>query len=186
MAAEQLIKTRWTDLVVWPGSDPAAMRTIWQRLGRLACLLLLLGAAGCQGSATSTQTMRVEIAGEVFELELALTPAAQYQGLSDREFIAEDGGMLFVFPYEKERTFVMRDCLVPIDILFLGGRGQVLSAYAMQVEPPGRNDLQLKPYRSEGKSAVVIELKGGTLERLGVGAGDHVDLPIQELKRRAG
>ena len=150
----------------------------------LACVLPW--GVGCQGAATSAGTQRVEIGGEFFELELALTHAARYQGLSDRESIDEDGGMLFVFPYEAERTFVMRDCLVPIDILFLGGRGQVLSAYAMEVEPAGRSDAQLVPYRSRGKSAVVIELKGGTLENLGVEVGDVIELPMLELKRRAG
>jgi uncharacterized membrane protein (UPF0127 family) len=148
-------------------------------------LLVWLGV-GCQTeTAAASGTQVVEIAGETFELELALTDAQRYQGLSGRESIPEDGGMLFVFQSEAERTFVMRDCLVPIDILFLGPTGKVLSAYAMEVEPPGRSDLLLKKYRSRGRSALVIELAGGTIERLGIEVGDRVELPIRELKLRA-
>ena len=93
--------------------------------------------------------------------------------------------MLFVFPYEDEREFVMRRCLVPIDILFLDPRGTVLNTHAMLVEPADTPERELKRYASEGKSALVIELAGGTVERLGVQAGDTIELPVLELKRRA-
>ncbi|MEM6853853.1 MAG: DUF192 domain-containing protein [Planctomycetota bacterium] len=146
-----------------------------------ASALLLTGCAG----ETTGGTQRVEIAGEVFKLELALDNPSRIQGLSDRDFIAPDGGMLFVFPYEDEREFVMRRCLVPIDILFLDPRGTVLNTHAMLVEPADTPERELKRYASEGKSALVIELAGGTVERLGVQAGDSIELPVLELKRRA-
>lgn len=144
-------------------------------------------ACGIFGCSTETVggVQRVEIKGEVFDLELALDPATRLQGLSDRESIAPDGGMLFVFPYEDERAFVMRRCLVPIDILFLDPKGTVLNTHAMQIEPPGTPEEALRRYESRGKSSLVIELAGGSVERLGITAGDHIDLPFLELKRRA-
>ncbi|MEM1108422.1 MAG: DUF192 domain-containing protein [Planctomycetota bacterium] len=148
----------------------------------LVALTVLL--AGCANE-NAGGIQKVEIKGEVFDLELALTRQEQFSGLSGRESIAPDGGMLFVFPREAERTFVMRECLVPIDILFLDPRGAVINTHAMQVEPPGTPERELKPYRSEAKSSLVIELAGGTVERLGIEKGDLIELPVLELKRRA-
>lgn len=137
------------------------------------------------GRAQAVATREVEIGGETFTLELAMTGDTRLQGLSDRESIAEDGGMLFVFPGEAQREFVMRRCLVPIDIVFLGPTGEVIAAHAMEVEPPDTPERQLTRYGSGGKSAVAIELAGRTLERLKIGVGDVIDLPVRELKREA-
>ncbi|MEM0913332.1 MAG: DUF192 domain-containing protein [Planctomycetota bacterium] len=127
-------------------------------------------------------TTQIDIAGETFHLELALTPDEQFQGLSDRESIAEDGGMIFVFPSAARRVFVMRRCLVPIDIAFVSPTGSVTAAYAMQVEPYDRPDFLLKPYRSRYRAQYVIEVAGGTWERLGLEAGDELSLPFEKLK----
>ncbi|MEL7088187.1 MAG: DUF192 domain-containing protein [Planctomycetota bacterium] len=159
-----------------PGSSPQVALAMMS--------LVVLTLIGCGGDGL-TGTRDVEIGGETFTLELAMTGPARLQGLSDRESIADDGGMLFVFPNEAEREFVMRRCLVPIDILFLGPTGKVIAAHAMAVEPAGTPERELTRYGSRGKSAVAIELAGGTLERLGFGVGDTVSLPIMELKRRA-
>jgi len=40
----------------------------------------------------------VKIAGQNIKVDLALTPGAQAQGLSGRSKLAENQGMLFVFP----------------------------------------------------------------------------------------
>ena len=149
-----------------------------------AVLVALAMLTACD-SATTSGTRDVEIAGETFTLELAMTHQDRVQGLSDRESIAEDGGMLFVFPNEAERQFVMRRCLVPIDIAFLGPTGRVIAMHAMEVEPPDTPEEELTKYASNGKSAVAIELAGGTLERLELEVGDQIALPIRELKRQA-
>ncbi len=148
--------------------------------------LCVLAAAGCsQTTAPGAMTQRVQIQGRTFHLELALDADARYQGLSDRASIAEDGGMLFVFPDSKFREFVMRRCLVPIDIIFLGANGRVVAMHAMQVEPPGTSEDELKEYFSEYPAQFAIELRGGTLPGLGLKKGQKIDLPLESLKARA-
>jgi uncharacterized membrane protein (UPF0127 family) len=134
------------------------------------------------GPAAVPATVAIELGGEAFDLELALTREQQYQGLSDRASIADDGGMLFVFESAARRTFVMRRCLVPIDIAFISPAGTVTAAYAMAVEPYDRPDVLLKPYRSRYPAQYVIEVKGGTWQRIGLEAGDRVVLPVDSLK----
>lgn len=134
---------------------------------------------------TATPTQTVALGDRTFTLELALDDATRFQGLSDRAFIAPDGGMLFVFAEPRMMEFVMRRCLVPIDIAFVDARGFVTATHAMQVEPYDRSDYQLKKYGSRYAAQFAIEVAGGTLAELGVRAGDRIDLPYADLKARA-
>jgi uncharacterized protein len=158
--------------------------------GRLLglCVLVILSALsfGCQEEPEDFgDVLSVTIKGEAFELELALDDETRLQGLSDRPSIADNGGMLFGFSDEQNRAFVMRRCLVPIDIAFLNADGEVIWMHAMQVEDePDVPDNRLKPYISHYPAQFAIELKEGTIRRLGLSQGDRIDLPLDELKRR--
>ena len=55
------------------------------------------------------ESLWVEIAGEPFELELALDAASRHEGLSGRLSIEPNGGMLFVNTVESPQAMVMRN-----------------------------------------------------------------------------
>ncbi len=159
------------------------------------------------------ETTPVTIARKRFNLEMALTDQTRFHGLSGRTDIKEDGGMLFVFRDAQERAFVMRDCPIPIDILYLDGTGRIVSMYEMVPEPPrseaervmspprdrqGRpinvpawaytNDAyerRLKQYPSRFGTQFVVELRAGSIKSLGVKVGDKVDLDVPGLKKKA-
>jgi uncharacterized membrane protein (UPF0127 family) len=148
--------------------------------------LLALTLAGCGARATSqpgqsTQTLQID--GKTFHLELALTPEARTRGLGGREHIPKDGGMLFVFPEAAKRAFVMRDCLVPIDLIFLDANGRVVRMHQMTVEP--NPAVPQTSYSSTYPAQYAIELKGGMLDKLDIQRGDRIAFPRQALKRRA-
>ncbi len=155
----------------------------------LPLVVVWLAVAGCveQRPTASPRTQAVELGGRRFVLELAIGPKQTYRGLSDRDYIAPDGGMLFVFPDHEVgvKRFVMRRCLVPIDIVFLDTQGRIVAMHAMEVEPYDTPDHKLKQYSSVYPSQFVIEVAGGTLEQLPVKLGDLVDLPRDELKALA-
>ena len=129
------------------------------------------------GVGAGVETVPVELAGRAFEVELALDPASRLQGLSDRPVVPEDGGMLFVFPDVARRTFVMRRCLVPIDIAYLDDAGRVVRTHAMAVEAPGTPEHRLRHYPSRYPARYALELAGGTLAELDLQPGDPVTLP---------
>jgi uncharacterized membrane protein (UPF0127 family) len=123
-------------------------------------------------------------------METALTPSKQFQGLSGRTDIPADGGMVFVFPRAEERYFVMRDCPVPIDIVFLDAKMRVTAWHEMQPETPrteaekvldqsGSNqgyELRLKRYHSKFPAQYVLEFKGGTVKGLNLKEGQVIEL----------
>ncbi|MCS7296205.1 MAG: DUF192 domain-containing protein [Chloroflexota bacterium] len=67
--------------------------------------------------------------GRAFPLtvEVAATPADRERGLMFRQQLAEDAGMLFVFPEETRTSFWMKNTLVPLTIAFLAADGRILA-----------------------------------------------------------
>ena len=128
--------------------------------------------------------MPITIAGRPFSLELALDDASRHRGLSDRQEISADGGMLFAFPWPQRLTFVMRRCNVPIDLIFLDPNGYVIRMHRMTVEAnPAAPDHRLRSYRSFDPALFAIELRGGTLDQLNLELADRIDLPIDCFRR---
>ena len=153
----------------------------------LAGLLLAAAALppGCTAGPEPPERVSLEIGGRRFDLELALTPEARYEGLSGRASIPRDGGMLFVFPEAEEQAFVMRDLRIPLDLILLDPSGRVVATHAMKPEPPDTADADLERYRSGWPAVFAIELRGGTLAQLDIERGDRIELPAERLRRWA-
>lgn len=54
-----------------------------------------------------------------FTVELARTPAEQELGLMNRSFMAENSGMLFIFPQNDFYVFRMKNTLIPLDMVWI-------------------------------------------------------------------
>ena len=169
--------------------------------GAVAAFVLALGPGGLAGcdEETARDTVPVRINGEQFHLELAADQQTRFTGLGGRYYIAPDGGMLFAFPRAAVLQFVMRDCLVDIDIVFLDASGRVTATHHMPAEPllepqaEGESDaeyrarrdayeLGLRRYSSRFAAQYVLEFAGGTLERLDLEPGEKIDLDLQTLR----
>ena len=103
-----------------------------------------------------------------FTVELALTRAEQQRGMMERQSLAPDRGMLFVYEEADYRSFWMKNTYIPLDIIFVGGDGRILSIEADAVP------LTLDPYMSYEPALLVLELKGGRAAELGIAPGDVV------------
>jgi uncharacterized membrane protein (UPF0127 family) len=159
-------------------------RRVGKRVATALLLLMALVLTGCPEGDGSMQ-QEVTIGGERFVLELALDDATRYQGLSDRPAIAPAGGMLFVFPQPQELCFVMRRCLTPIDLVFIGPSGRIVALHEMQVEPYDTPEDDLKKYCSGWAAQFAVELQAGTIRRLKLEPGQSVQMPLERLKQRA-
>ena len=172
-------------------------------LGLVIALPLLTTLRGCDDK-VNANVQSVKIGGEWFHLEVAAEDAVRMKGLGQRDHIEPDGGMLFVFtrPNSADGGFVMRDCPIPIDIIFLDASGRIdPDWHTMTAERPrGEGEGKLGDYDNktyEGRLPkygprypyqFAIELKGGTIDSKLKGrlkAGDKVEMPIEALKKRA-
>jgi hypothetical protein len=148
------------------------------RGGRTAgCLLLALlavWAGGCGRDQQPTGPAAVRIGDAVWEVELALDEPTRTRGLGGREEVPPGTGMLFVFPSERPLGFYMKDCLVPLDIAYIGEDLTVLDIRRMSVEPDPSNPQVTYPSRFPAQYA--LEVAAGELEKAGVEPGDKVEL----------
>jgi uncharacterized protein len=184
----------------------AAEQTMTARMIGVGALLtaffamLTLGALrGCDERDNDPNYQRVKIAGKTYRLEIADTPEKRVKGLSGRTEIPETGGMLFIFPRDqvREQGFVMRDCPIDIDIIFLDPSGRITAMHEMKAEPPrgpGEGqpgeineayEMRLKRYSSRFPAQFAIEIKGGSLPKMNLREGEKIDLPLEDLKKRA-
>ncbi len=151
-------------------------------------------------------TMDVKLGDKTFKLEKAFDNVTRFGGLSGRKEIADTGGMIFAFRTPAKQSFVMRDCPVAIDIIYVDATSRIDSMYHMLPEPPrtekekvqpghGVNQAyeeRLKKYPSRFAAAIVIELKANTLDIAGenpggikLKVGDKLDLDVSKLRQEA-
>jgi len=131
-----------------------------------------LACGGGDGDATATIVVIGGDEGDGVELtvELARTAGERSRGLMLREELAEDGGMLFVFPGDTEAGFWMKDTSVPLSIAFIAEDGTILDIQEME---PLSEDVHRppEPYR------YALEVNQGWFEEQGFGTGDRVEIP---------
>jgi len=136
----------------------------------IVALLFVVPAARAQLQHFDSSTLDIDTAGGArhFTIELALTPAQQEQGLMYRHSLAPDAGMLFVFPEVQTATFWMKNTLIPLDMLFISADGHVADIHELAVPMSEANINSKVPVKA------VLELNGGTVQRLGIKDGDLV------------
>jgi uncharacterized membrane protein (UPF0127 family) len=126
-------------------------------------------------NATASATFLVED-GEnaTVTLEVADDPEERSQGLMFRESLPENHGMVFVYDDPEQRTFWMKNTLIPLDMIFVAPNGTVLNVEHAQVQPDA-SDEELDRYSSDGEAMYVVELERGFANRTGVGPGTVVE-----------
>jgi len=130
-------------------------------------------------------TVDMAIKGAKFRLWVADESGEQQRGLmhvsADRMADFEDGtrrGMIFVFDYEHELSFWMKDTIIPLDIAYLDTTGRVVSMHTMAPldERPGQ-------YPSGDPARFAIEVNAGVWDQLNLRSGDTIAVPNTLLKR---
>lgn len=95
-------------------------------IGLLVVVISILSIFFYRTSLQDTDTVG-EFGGVSLRVEYAITDTQKEKGLSGRESIPNDYGMLFVFPKDDLYGFWMKDMLTSIDVFWLDDKGQVVS-----------------------------------------------------------
>jgi len=138
----------------------------------IASLSVSSAKAQLQRFATSELTIISATGPHRFTIEVAETPAQMEQGLMFRRNMAADAGMLFDYKTPTVATMWMRNTLIPLDMLFVDNQGRIVNVHQRAVPQSLEVIAAAAPVRA------VIELNGGTAERLGIAPGDQVRHPI--------
>lgn len=126
----------------------------------------------CKGQAEirplETLQTRTDKGVQSFQVEIADTPREREYGLMCRRALAPDRGMLFIFPSSGPQAFWMRNTLIPLDIIYIGADGRVVSI-SRNARP-----LDETPLPSAGDARAVLELAAGRAAQIGLLPGDRL------------
>jgi uncharacterized protein len=141
------------------------------RAGALFAMLVMPVAGQAMGCADDRVTVSGDWGHANFSVTIADTGPERSQGLMNVPQMPLMTGMLFVYDSPHAASFWMHNTLIPLDMLFAGPDGTILSvhenAHPMDdTSIPGGDGIQY-----------VLEINGGLAGRLGIAVGDVLQHP---------
>lgn len=148
-------------------------------LPSLAFLALSCGTSPAPSGKANTQQHPVLLLpdGSHLTLQLAADPSSQERGLMFVRALPDDEGMLFLFDEEGPRAFWMKNCEMPIDMVWLDASFRVRDI--THSAPPCRKE-PCPTFSPKMPVRHVLEMRGGLAKEKGLKEGDALvvlDLP---------
>ena len=139
-----------------------------RKLVLLGVLLLISPLARAAGLPQDVVLLETASSQYKFEVEIADDPAERAEGLMYREALADNAGMLFLYPKPQPVEFWMKNTVLSLDIVFVRADGTI-ARIAADTTPMSEDLIPSgEPIRA------VLEVKAGTMHSLGITAGDRL------------
>ena len=106
-------------------------------------------------------------------VEFAKTPEEWQKGLMNRFSLPKNSGMLFIFPDETNRSFWMKNTLIPLDVIFISSKGRVNEMTTLN--PCWETEI-CPSYNSKTPAQYVLEVNAGSTEKWKIMEGDILEL----------
>ena len=137
-------------------------------LGTLLAVAGLASAGRAESGALERLIIETAAGEHVVMVEVARTDQERGIGLMHRTALAPDRGMLFDFGATRPVTMWMKNTLIPLDMFFAESDGRIVTI-AERTTP-----LSEKRIRSGQPVRFVLEMIGGSAQRLGIVPGDRL------------
>lgn len=118
-------------------------------------------------------TGSVTVREEVFSVTLADTDRSRAKGLGGVTSLGDREGMLFVFDAPGVYQFWMKDMLIPIDMLWINSKQQIV-----HIEHAVTPDSYPKTFGSGVVAQYVLEVPAGTAQELDIKIGDTLSFVL--------
>ena len=102
-------------------------------------------------------------------VEVASDDATREQGLMYRDHMADDRGMIFLFPQAGEYPFWMKNTLIPLDMIWMDADHRIV--HIAHDVPPCKAD-PCQNYPPNAKASSVLELAAGVAAKHHLKDGD--------------
>ena len=125
-------------------------------------------------------TRKLFLGKEVIAAELALTPVQMGTGMMFRTSMAEEDGMLFVFPRPHRAAFYMKNTLVPLTAAYIDPEGTILELHDLQPKEETPVDA------TSDNIQFVLEMNQGWFKRHNISTGAVVSTEAGSLRKMFG
>jgi len=116
---------------------------------------------------------KIQVGGNELSVEIADTDALKQRGLSGRENLASEAGMLFIYSDREVRYFWMKEMKIPLDVIWIAGDKVI----GVQENIPFQSkDGQVVRFQSNARAGMVLEVNAGWIKSHNVKVGDEVDI----------
>lgn len=117
---------------------------------------------------------QLKVGEVVVNIEIADTVAKRTKGLSGRESLATDSGMLFVFQTPKKYQFWMKGMKFALDLIFIRD-GKIVDLLKNVAPPtPNQSNSQLPIYEPVVPIDMMLEVSSGFIDQHNIRAGDVI------------
>ncbi|TAN58237.1 DUF192 domain-containing protein [Patescibacteria group bacterium] len=124
----------------------------------------------------SLKTAKVNIGNNTWEAEIAKTLVEKARGLSYRESLGKDKGMIFFFDPPSKESFWMKGMNFPLDMIWIRD-GKVIDI--TKNAPPLKDSLRPLYYSPKDPADMVLEINAGQANQFGIRIGDAVIVDIK-------
>lgn len=120
-----------------------------------------------------TYNNKILINNQKFFVQIVSKPEDLVKGLSGREKLKENEGMLFVFEDLGNQGFWMKDMKFPIDIIWI--KDNAIVGFQKNIDPQiGASESELKIYYPPENINKVLEVSSGVVNKYGFKIGDSI------------
>lgn len=141
---------------------------MYKRIFGIILIFFVIFFVGCSDKHFLT------IKGKRLYIEISMLPVERAKGLSKREKLPQDHGMLFVYNNERILYYWMKDTSIPLSIAFIRKNGVVIGIYDM------------KPFSLDTVSSIypcmyALEVNKGWFKDAGLEIGDYIAIPSYDI-----
>lgn len=142
-------------------------------IGLVLIVLTVLSLVKCK----EEKITKVCFENHCFNIELASTVEEQKRGLTFRENLDLDKGMLFVFKKEAKHSFWMKNTLIPLDIIWINKNKEVV--FISQDAQPCEKD-PCPSIMPNKEAKYVLEINAGISKNIGLDIGDKISFEYED------
>ncbi len=154
-----------------PGDEIVSVRKYLRVFVAVLLLFLIVGVTSIPK--TNGSTIQSKFGNKLYNLEIAKSEAEHVKGLSGRNKLPLNSGMLFVFNSPQIQCFWMKDMNFNLDILWLDSSKHII--FIKQNLPPSSYP---NSYCSDIPAKYVVELNAGETQAHNIKLAQTVDLNL--------
>lgn len=121
-------------------------------------------------------TKQIQVGDNKLTVEIADNASKRKKGLSDRDVLDENSGMLFVFDTPTKSAFWMKGVKFPLDMVWVKDKKVVDIIKNAAVPLDGQTDDELPRYVPNQPVDMVLEVNAGFVDKHSIKIGDSLEI----------